>query len=194
MASRIDFSVGGVRSAARRLDVASKRAATIESRAVSTLVRRLKPETARVIASDVLNLPASKVTRYVRVDQTSRGSEKIVIVAASRTRLPLADYTPRVNRFEGVTATTWRDAGPQRYPHAFKRRDGKKGIWQRIPKNKGSVELVQRLPIIERKGPSLHRVFQTKGRYAGHTDINGRLSAFVQQILSAEIARLIRAT
>ena len=116
-------------------------------------------------------------------------------------------FPPRVGA-DGVTVTTWRDTGPQQYAHAFKRRD-KAGIWQRIPWKAGLKSrdragnrrggrdaapsgLVQRLPIVQRKGPSLHRVFQFGGKYASHVDIRPKLNTYAEQVFSAELARLIR--
>ncbi|MEN1941010.1 hypothetical protein WCE39_07945 [Luteimonas sp. MJ174] len=163
---------------------------------MSTLQRRLRPETARAISTDVLNLSARRVSPYVQVDRRKVAGADVLTVSTARTRIPLADYTPRVSRKDGVTVTTWRDAGPKRYPHAFRRKD-KAGIWQRIPSGKHGVNptpsgLVQRLPIVERKGPSIHRVFVHGGRFGTHVDLRPRLAAFVETTLAQEVARLLR--
>lgn len=210
--ARVDFNLKGVKQHALRLNASEKRAKTVMQRAASTLERRLGPETTRVIASDVLNLPARRISPHIDVSRRQIDGNEIVAVSASRVRLPLADFNPRYSRTDGATVTTWLDQGAKQLPHVFKRRD-KKGAWQRIPASgvakfrpKGGPNssrydseeapsgLVRRLPIIERKGPSLHRVFVHDGRFAGHVDIRPKLSAFVEQTLSLEIARLIRAT
>lgn len=196
MANRADFDMRGARRLADRLTRSQGKAADVSQRAVSTLQRRLRPETARAISTDVLNLSARRVSPHVQVDRRRVAGAEVLTVSTSRTRLPLADYTPRVSRREGVTVTTWRDSGPKRYPHAFRRKD-RAGIWQRIPSGKHGVNptpsgLVQRLPIVERKGPSIHRVFVHGGRYGTHVDLRPRLSEFVETTLAQEVARLLR--
>ena len=130
-ASRVEFSLPSLAADAKRFAAGEKRAQQIVSRAGSTLARRLKPEAARLIASDVLNLPASRIGKYLSAARSKTKGTDAVVLSASKTRLPLSDYKPRVGA-DGVTVTTWRDTGPQQYAHAFKRRD-KAGIWQRIP-------------------------------------------------------------
>lgn len=204
--ARVDFSMGGVAKHAARLGASVKRAQQVSDRAVSTLTRRLRPETARIIAVDVLNLPARTVSQSVQVAKRKVGEGTYVTVSASRTRLPLIAFTPRFSRLDGVTVTTWREQGPQRLSHAFRRKD-KPGVWQRVPYSGGKAiggigmqrrtgspsGLVDRLPIVQRKGPSMHRVFEYAGRYRGRGDIRPQLSTFVETTLSQEIARLIRA-
>lgn len=190
--SRLDFSLGGVQRAITRVQRTAAKKDELANRAVTTLVRRVKPEAARLIAKDVLNLSAAKVSQNLRVEKKSVGGSEYLSVQANRVRLPLAMYTPRFNRLDGVTATTWREKGPQQYPRAFKRKD-RAGVWQRVPKRPRSADLVARLPIVERKGPSLHRVFETRGPSAGHGNVIPKLSTFVEQTLSLEIARLLRA-
>lgn len=207
--SRVTFDTKGLKRSADRLAKVPARVRQAAERATSTLQRRLGPETARAISEDVLNLPARRVSQHLKVDRHKTGDSEYLSVQASRVRLPLSAYSPRFSRTDGVTVTTWRDTGPQEVPHGFKRKD-KPGVWQRIPARKagkfrpaqrGRADqtaeapsgLVARLPIVERKGPSLHRVFVFNGPRAGHTDIRPRLSAFVQETLSREIARLLRA-
>lgn len=208
--SRVDFSMGGAARHAARLGAAQKRARAVADRAVSTLVRRLKPEAARLVAGRVLNLSARAVSQNLNVARRKAQDGDYVTVSATKTRLPLIAFTPRFSKREGVTVTTWRDKGPQQLPHAFRRRD-KPGVWQRVPysgskwqpreggrvqfQSRGGTDsgLVDRLPIVQRKGPSMHRVFEYAGRYAGHGDIRPQLSSFVQSTLTTEIARLIRA-
>jgi hypothetical protein len=207
--NRVTFDTKGLKRGASRLLKAPERARTAANRAISTLERRLGPETARAISEDVLNLPTRRVSPHIDVKRHRTRDGDYVAVSASRTRLPLSAYSPRFSRTEGVTVTTWRDSPQQELPHGFRRKD-KPGVWQRIPAHKvakfrpakrGRADqtaaapsgLVARLPVVERKGPSMHRVFVFEGRHAGHTDIRPRLSAFVQETLSREIARLLRA-
>lgn len=185
----VDFEIGGVRRLARRVTGAEARVERAANRAIATVVRRIGPEAAREISRTVLNLPASKVSRHVKVKRGGPRGDEYVTVSANKTRLPLTDFRPTFGR-DGVRVQTWRDSEPQRLPHAFKRKD-KPGVWQRIPQNGGG--LVPRLPIVQRKGPSLHRVFLQRGRFAGHGDISGHLSQFTQTTLAAEITRLLKA-
>lgn len=194
-ASRVDFNVSRLKAAADRISTFEKKRAQIVQRSAVTLSRRLKPEAARIIARDVLNLPAGKISKNISAQVRNVGSlGKIVSLTASRVRLPLSDYKPRVSRRGGVTVTTWLDADAQVLPHAFKRRDAN-GIWQRIPAKNGNKAapsgLVQRLPIVQRKGPSMSRVFQFTGARASHVDIRPDLNAFAEKTLSAEVARLL---
>lgn len=206
---RVTFDTNGLKRGASRLLKAPDRARTAANRAMSTLQRRLGPETARAVSEDVLNLPPRRVSEHVQVERHKTRDGEYLSVSASRTRLPLVAFSPRFSRTEGVTVMTWRDSPPQELPHGFRRKD-KPGVWQRIPAHKAAKfrpakrgradqtaeapsGLVARLPIVERKGPSLHRVFVFDGPRAGHTDIRPRLSAFVQETLSREIARQLRA-
>lgn len=190
--SRVDFSMAGARAHAQRLSKVPKRVEQVVARAKSTLVRRLGPETSRLVSSDVLNLSASRVRPHIHVKAEKSAGFEYVTVAATRTRLPLTDFGPRFTKHNGVTVTTWREKGAQHLPHAFKRRDGKAGVWQRIPVRKGSDAMVARLPIVQRKGPSLHRALEFTGRRARGAPIQDQLSRFVQATLSQEIARLLR--
>lgn len=185
------MSVGGARAHAKRLTNVAKKIDQVMARAKATVIRRVGPEASRLISGEILNLTARKVSPHIRVSSnTVKGAGAYIVVSANKTRLPLADFTPRFSKREGVTVTTWRDQGPKQYPRAFKRRD-KKGVWQRIPASRKSDALVARLPIAERKGPSMHRIFQFNGRYAGHGDIRPQLTAFIQTRLTQEITRLL---
>ncbi len=185
------MSVGGARAHAKRLTNVAKKIDQVMARAKATVIRRVGPEASRLISGEILNLTARKVSPHIRVSSnTVKGAGEYIVVSANKTRLPLADFTPRFSKREGVTVTTWRDQGPKQYPRAFKRRD-KKGVWQRIPASRKSDALVARLPIAERKGPSMHRIFQFNGPYAGHGDIRPQLTAFIQTRLTQEITRLL---
>lgn len=189
MASRgVDFNLGGIARHAARATRAASALERVTSRAISTVERRIGPEAAREISRSILNLPASKVSRHIKVSRSKAGGEDYITVSASRTRLPLEDFKPSFTA-QGVSVRTWKDAPALRLPHAFRRKD-KPGAWQRIPLRGGG--LVSRLPIVKRKGPSLHRVFIQRGRFAGHGDIAGHLSQFTRTTLAVEIARLLR--
>lgn len=207
--ARVTFHTKGLAKHAARLQKAPDRARQVLTRAVSTVQRRLGPEAARAVSEEVLNLSPRKVRPHISVERRDAGGQEYLSLMASRIRLPLLEFTPRFSRTDGVTVTTWRDRGPQHLPHAFRRRD-KTGVWERIPaKNVGKFRpagrsradqtaetasgLVARLPIVQRKGPSLHRVFQNSGPRASHVDLRPRLSSFVEQLLSREIARQLRA-
>lgn len=190
-ATRFDVSVAGARAHAKRLTNIASKIDQVMARAKATVIRRVGPEASRLISADVLNLTARRISPHIRVStNTVKGVGEYIVVNASRTRLPLSDFTPSFSKRDGVTVTTWREQGPKQYPRAFKRRD-KKGVWQRIPASRKSDALVARLPIAERKGPSLHRVFQFNGPYAGHGDIRPQLTAFIQTRLTQEITRLL---
>lgn len=194
----IDFAAP-LRRMADRLSEKQKRIAEIEKRASIAILRRLPTEAAREISRSILNVGPTKVRPALSAELTKVDGGQTVIVRASKTRLPLSDFQPRFSA-AGATAVTWRDQGAQVYPHGFKRKD-KRGVWQRIPGSgagkvgtptRSGSGLVQRLPIVQLKGPSIHRIFNTQGRYAGHGDIVPHLTQFSQRILVEEIARLLR--
>lgn len=184
-------------SISKRLEMIQKRLPQVRDRAIASTLRGIIPEAARMISSDVLNLAPRQISPYVSARVSK--SDNAIVVAASRKRLPLVAFKPRVSVRDGVTVTTWKDRGPQHMPHAFKRKDGKAGIWQRVPytgakfdgrhqSGGGFSELVSRLPIVERKGPSMHRIFQAK-----HGDIVPALTIYAQARLAGELQRMIRA-
>jgi hypothetical protein len=150
----------GFSIALNRVRDIQKGAALARQRAIGTLARRLNTESVRTISKDILNLRQNKVRPNIQVKSNSGSSPPYVTVSANSKRLPLTDYGARVGK-DGATVTTWRDAGPQKLPHAFARKDDKPGIWQRIPAAGGG--LVGRLLIVERKGPDIKRVFLPEG-------------------------------
>ena len=187
----------GLRRIAARLQALSPaKQEQVRKRAIASMRRGLKAETARQVSAHQLNLSARAISPYIKVKVGKAGELDYVAVYASDARLPLSAYKPRVNRQTGVTATTWRDSGQKRYPHAFKRRDGKPGIWQRIPDTAGNTRsgLVDRLPIVQRKGPSLDRALQPNrhGGDHGRAAVVSYLLDFGQQKLHVEMQRLLQ--
>ena len=185
---------------AKRLEFIQRQVPKVRERALASMVRGLKPEAARLISADILNLSARQISPYLSANAAK--SDNSIRIGASRQRLPLQAFKPSASA-SGVSVTTWKDRGPQRHPHAFKRPDGKAGIWQRVPwagqkgqgGNPGSPSgLVQRLPIVERKGPSMHRIFQGRNTpTGGHGDILPRLTVYAQARLAEEVARMMKA-
>lgn len=159
----------------------------VKKRTLSTVNRRVKPEAARLLSAQVLNLSARTITPYIG----SRIVGDSVVVTASRTRLPLSAFKPRRGP-GGVIATLWRDSGPREFPHTFIPKGGKE-VWQRVPysgqkgQRAGPSGLVHRTPIVVRKGPSFYRALI--GRK--HGDIFPELMVFARSLLSEEIARLL---
>lgn len=206
----LTFDSTGFLRGAKRLEKVPARVKQIRQRAAATLQRRLGPETTRALSEEVFNVSPRRLRPHIHVTRHKLKDGEYLSVQASRLRLPLIAFSPQVSRTEGVTVTTWREGGAKRLPHAFRRKDSP-GIWQRIPaKNVGKFRpggrsradqtaetasgLVARLPIVERKGPSLHRAFVFGGPRTTHTDVRPRLSQFAREVLSAEIARQLRAS
>ena len=186
---------------AKRLEFIQRQVPQVRDRALASMVRGLKPEAARLISADILNLSPRQISPYLSANAVK--SDNSIRVGASRQRLPLQAFKPRVSATGGVSVTTWKDRGPQQMTHAFKRPDGKAGIWQRVPwagqkgqgGNPGTASgLVHRLPIVERKGPSMHRIFQGRNTpTGGHGDILPRLTVYAQARLAEEVARMMKA-
>lgn len=184
-------------SISKRLEFIQKRLPLVRERAIASTLRGIIPEAARMISADVLNLAPRQISPHVSAGVAK--ADNAIVVGASKKRLPLVAFKPRISKRTGVTVTTWKDRGPQHLPHAFKRKDGKAGVWQRVPftgaKFGGSHQrggsfsgLVSRLPIVERKGPSMHRIFQAK-----HGDITPALTIYAQARLAAEVQRMLKA-
>lgn len=197
----------GLRIVDKRLAYIQQQVPEVRERALASVLRGVKPEAARLIAADILNLPARTISGYLGARVSK--SDNSVVVSASLSRVPLTQFKPSASPGAGVTVTTWRDRGAQHLPHAFKRRDGVAGIWQRTPYGGGKggsgnaadyspaesgSGLVRRLHIVERKGPSMARIF--KGRNAptgGHGDIGPRLGVYAHARLAEEMARMLKA-
>lgn len=185
----------------KRLEFIQRQVPEVRKRALASMVRGVIPEAARLISADILNLSPRQISPYLSASAAK--SDNSIRVGASRERLPLQAFKPRVSAAGGVTVTTWKDRGSQQMPHAFKRPDGKPGIWQRVPwagqkgqgGNPGTPSgLVQRLPIVQRKGPSMHRIFQGRNTpTGGHGDILPRLTVYAQARLAEEVARMMKA-
>lgn len=185
----------------KRLAYIQRQVPEVRKRALASMVRGLIPEAARLISADILNLSPRQISPYLSAGAAK--ADNSIRIGASRERLPLQAFKPRVSATGGVTVTTWKDRGPQALPHAFRRPDGKPGIWQRVPwagqkgqgGNPGTASgLVHRLPIVQRKGPSMHRIFVGRNTpTGGHGDILPRLTVYAQARLAEEVARMMKA-
>lgn len=203
MARLADIDVGGVYRLAKVLGgVADKKTAQVAQRSVGTLSRRLKAEAARKVSELQLNLSPSQIAPYISVKAGKAGSEHYVSVSAAKTRLPLTVFKPSFSDATGVRVQTWKDQPAEHLPHAFKRKGNQ--VWQRVPWSSGASSepmtpfgLVQRLPIVQRKGPSLKRTLQVvKPGTRSHRreEVVEHLMKFGQSILAAEIKRLLAVT
>lgn len=185
----------------KRLAYIQRQVPEVRKRALASMVRGLIPEAARLISADILNLSPRQISPYLSAGAAK--ADNSIRIGASRERLPLQAFKPRVSAAGGVTVTTWKDRGAQALPHAFRRPDGKPGIWQRVPwagqkgqgGNPGTASgLVHRLPIVQRKGPSMHRIFVGRNTpTGGHGDILPRLTVYAQARLAEEVARMMKA-
>lgn len=168
--ARVTVDTTALRRAALRVEqYGSRKLRQVTSRAKSTLTRRLRAETARQVAEHQLNLTPRQISPHIQVRHGSTSDADYVSVTASARRLPLSDYKPRVSKGRGATVTTWLDMPPLRLPHAFQHGGSRARprIFQRIPSrypgDVGPSGLVHRLPIVQRKGPSLRRTLQPAG-------------------------------
>lgn len=189
----VHVDVTGLRTAIARLKgYSSKKVESAKKKATASLRRQLRAEAARQVSEHQLNLSARQISPYVNVKSSSTAAGDFVAVTASNERVPLRAFKPRFNKRTGVTVQTWRDAPVIRLPHAFARgRDA----WQRIPATAGFESgpsgLVHRLPIVQRKGPSMRRTLQntTKGGAHQRQKVVDNLSNFARKTLAAEIQR-----
>lgn len=189
--SGIHFDFRGMtKQAARLKDLSTKQLPQVQQRALSTLARRLPVEASRLASERIVNLPRATVRKGLSASVGGPASERYVLLSGERRRIPLAafgaNYGGRGAR--GALAKPYRDSSVRTYDHTFaiKGRGVKGGIWMRVPRAGG--KLVSRLPIIQRKGPSIARVIADRK----HGDIIPELSEFCGTILRAEIARLLK--
>lgn len=165
----------------------------LRKRANASVARAMKAEAARAISEIELNLSPRQISRYLQTKLGHAGDVDYVSVFASDTRLPLTAFKPRFSKSSGVSVTTWRDSPAYVLPHGFRR--NRNQVWQRIP-GKGPSGLVGRLPIVQRKGPSLKRALQKTGpqkawKDHGRQQVVDRIKAFGQEKLASEIRRLL---
>lgn len=201
----IDFA-GLVRQAARIDQLRKGGLDRVRTRTVATLKRRLGPEAARLLSAEVLNLTPRQISPHLSVEVSGSGlGVDALILRGDRGRLPLSDFraTWGGRNTPGAVATLWRDAGPITFAHTFKVKGGGKQIWQRVPftgakfnsarggrqRGGGSASgLVDRLPIVVRKGPAFARAVTGKK----HGDILPPLFDFARSVLADEVARLLK--
>jgi hypothetical protein len=191
--AKVFVDTTGIRRAVQRLDrFSTKRMEQIRQRSIGTVRRRLRAEAAREISEHQLNLSPRQISPYINVKAGKAGGMDYVAVTASDQRLPLRLFKARYSKKSGVTVQTWRDAPPVRLPHAFKRGNE---FWQRIPagpgQERGPSGLVHRLPIVQRKGPSLKRTLQPTRHGGAHKlqTVVDNLSRFARDCLADEIQR-----
>lgn len=199
--SRVNFDTSGLRRIAARIEnLSAQNLEKVRARAVSSMVRSVKAETARQVSEVQLNLSVRAISPHILVRTGKAGDTDYVSVFASTARLPLSAFKPSISKSRGVTVKTWRDSPPLRLPHGFAR--GKE-VWQRAPyrgqkgQSAAPSGLVQRLPIVMRKGPSLKRALQPTGpsqESHGRERVVEHLMRFGQAKLAAEIQRLLRYT
>lgn len=194
--SLVNIDTTGLRRIAQRVANTSKRAEVVRKRALVTLSRRLKAETARQVSDLQLNLSARQVSPYINVKIGSADGMDYISVTASNVRLPIKAFKPRIVPKHGLVVLFWRGEAPSEMPHAF-RLNG--DWWERVPYRSGlgalptPSGLVDRLPITRRVGPSLKRALQPVGRWptAPHRDeIVEYLKEFGMDVLRAELTRL----
>lgn len=188
--ARLDFGALTKR-VDRYADLATKGVQQVRTRTLAVVKKRIRPEAARLLSTQVIALSARKIAPYLGV----RVEGDAVVLTGSRARLPLSEFSPRQGA-KGVIATLWRDAGPREFPHTFIRKGGKgtkKQVWQRAPftgqkgQKRAPSGLVQRLPVVQRKGQSFSRAVTGKK----HGDILPGLTALGRNILSEEVARVL---
>lgn len=194
----IIVEVGRLARSRQLLDgLSDKQLARATKRAVSTLTRRMVPEASRLLSEDVLNLRPRQISSYL--DASVSGDT--ITLRGSKSRLPLSAFGARWGgrTTAGAEAVLWRDGGARTFVHTFKIR-GSKQIWQRVPYSGqaksasskikrglgGSAGgLVNRLPIVVRKGPSFSRAVTSKR----HGDIYPPLLSFARTFVVSEMQR-----
>jgi hypothetical protein len=141
--------------------------------------------------------PPRRLSRYIWAKANVSGAESSISLIASRDRLPLDIFKPRVSKRSGVRVAIYRGEPERHWPHAF-RHDKK--IKQRIPAPGWSESgFVHRLPITTRVGPSMARMLgpvRTKNRstaaaFGNRDQLVARLTEFARNKLASEVQRLL---
>lgn len=185
----LDVTVGKLSALSQHAqDLAGPGLARVQQRAMGTLKRRAKAEAARLLSERVLALSPRAISPFISVSVR----DTTLTIYGARKRLPLSMFSP-VAGPRGVSATIWRDQGPKLFEHTFIRR-GTREVWQRVPftGQKGQrvapSGLVQRLMIVQRKGPEFSRAVRERK----HGDIHTPMVGFAQNVVALEIRRLLK--
>lgn len=196
--SKLIVDASGFARAAARVYKFGANAEKVRERAIATLRRRLRAEAARAVSELQLNVAPRVLSPYLSVGYSETSDGAVVSIFGRRERLPINLFKPRVSKRDGVRVGIYRNQPVQHWQHAF-RLNGR--ILQRIPAPVGMDAtpsgLVQRLPITERRGPSLARVmgpYRDRGKsleaFANRDLVVSRLTDFARATLRAEVARL----
>ena len=182
------FDVSAAFRASARLRAIGREAETVDQRAASTLVRRLKPEAVRDIKS-THNLPAARIRENVDVRLVGNAVE---LIGAAR-GVTLASYGAKWTKATGVRVTTEIDEGVKVFRHmfirpglsnnrlVFQRRRGEK-----VEPKKGRYAGtgIKREPLDAKYGPSIATALRDRSRAE-------RLEKFSMNVLAAEARRLV---
>lgn len=183
MATSIDLS--GIRRAAERVAETHKQAGKVIQRARGTLRRRIVPEARRDIQQDYA-LKAGRITEGLRATNITQGVE----LTGSARGIGLLEFGAKQTA-TGLTAKVRKDGSPRVVPHGFiapmlggnKQATKRDGAKRRM--SKGRYKGKMRQPLKTQYGPSIARMLAAPER-ADH------LGDYAQEILAAEIARLLK--
>lgn len=148
--------------------------ATVQSRAVGTLARRLPVQARRDIQTEY-NLKAGRISQGLSTRRVDNG----VVLRASARGINLIAFAARWRKRSGVTAQVKKGGLPTVAKQAFiaTGKNGNRLVFQRRGKS--------RLPIDALYGPSI-------GQMLKHGDRPQRLADFASGIVASELARLTR--
>lgn len=155
---RMQVSLNGLQSAGDRLKATPKQLSRAEIRAIKKTIRGSKATSAKLIRQHYA-LKSSEIKSRISSKDPDAGQK------TARGHLYFSDYAiplelygnPRQGR-RGVSVTVEKVKGRQLFKHAFFRKDGKEGIWKRVPAGNG--QLVNRTPIRRLWGPSLASIIR----------------------------------
>lgn len=178
-APRISVDLGNIVKQAEGFNrLASEMQDRVTKRAVSTLARRLGPQTNRLISAE-LNLSTRQVGQRVTV--TNGGT--YVDVTASGKPVPLSAFGAKWGgaKSAGAVAQVFRDSSPRTFVSTFIRNGAV--LVRRFVGDKRAG----RLPVRPLAGPAIASLLLGRGPH----QIEQPLDEFAQETLDAEVERLV---
>lgn len=180
------FDVSAALRVADNIAATPKKLGQVQTRAIASMARALKPEASRRIR-DTYNIRAGAVSDRLETKKTPEAVELIGYYRGTG----LLNYGARASKKSGVSVTVLKADGPQKLRHAFKATglSGNAQIFERRgPKRvmtKGKYIGQRRQPLQTLYGPSVASTLK-------NTALTNHLADFAMSKLSAEIARQFR--
>jgi hypothetical protein len=155
---RMEVSLKGFERAVDRMKATPQQLSRAETRAIKKTIRGGKATAAKLIRERYALKAAEIKSRISSKDPEAGQKLARGYLYFSDYAIPLELYGNPHQGKKGVSVTVEKAKGRQLFKHAFFRKDGKPGIWKRVPAGDG--KLVARTPIRRLWGPSLASIIR----------------------------------